>query len=155
MALTMLLEYRSIDLITDDDPRLAAVFFDLQGYDTPPQVKGTDYSAPRQAGRYQGNFLNDAAELTLNGFIRGMGTSRSSRSTDWRTTTDAVMAAFQMDDDPGLLRVGNGYLGISGVRQILARTVSVMPGRIRNHMSHQVWSIGLRTVTDPEWEDGS
>ena len=155
------LTFRGVALQDGETPWAAKYWFDLikglPGHE-PVEVRGDDILAPGRPGWYRGNRVEDHLDLLLEGFIKGEGADPEERTDDWHATTQTIMAAFQMDLDPGTLIASpgsNGYLGLVDDAEIAARTVDVMAGPIISRMSYQKWSIKLEAIGTTFWDLGS
>lgn len=148
---------RSLDVQSGhpSDASIGGIWLDItEGYFEPAEVRGEDDTVPEASGQEPGARIRDQRILTLEGHVRGAGSTAAERSEDWHTRTQQLMAVMQLYDDPGAVEIDGPYLGIpTGSTYALdARVIRVIPGKVRNRMSFQTWSFQLKCIdSPPEW----
>lgn len=140
------------------------IHLDVVGYGESAIVRGEDVIIPARAGRTVMNRVVDVYRFSLQGHVRGIGSTREERSLSWRTATDALMAVMDFALDPDEVVIGPAapaqfpgetapYLGLTGERVIVARCVSMVRGPVQNHMSFQGWSFEMECVDGLGWQE--
>lgn len=146
-----MIHYRGVDL----NPTTGKLVTDLiGGYFEPPTVRGTDWTIPGARYRELRARVDDVRRLELRVHVIGKGADEQSRSEDWHTSMLALMATLQLDDAPGELEVGDGYLGFAAgaTATINARAVSIASGPILNCASYQRLAVVLEAIEDWQLE---
>lgn len=137
------LEFRGLAI---DD--YAGIRLDIsRGFLTPPTVRGEDIVVPARAGRDAGDRIADTLAIMLDGYVGG------ATSDEWRTNTDALIAALdESGQEPGALIARAPYLGLATGQEatINCRVKNYVEGPIRGDQI-QTWSIELESV-DPYWQ---
>lgn len=149
-----MITYRGSELHT------AQMCFDLpEGYFEPAEVDGSDWKIPGRPGLLVRSRVKRRRNITLEGYVRGIGQTPQERSESWHDAMVALMSLMDFSAAPGLLTLSEGYLGIPAGEEwsIEARATNVVPGPVLNHMSFQRLTFGLVAVGNPpEWtETGS
>jgi len=142
-----LMTYKTVDIRTD------RILFDLMpsGLFGPATHRGGDDVVPEKAGRYRRNRVPDVRELSLPGFIRGVGSTVASRQADFREVSDIFWGLLDPDVVGNLVVMGP-YMGLGATEEA---TVACYPknwveGPPMNSLTFQRFSVVLEAV-DVDW----
>lgn len=129
------------------------MLFDLMpsGLFGPALQRGQDDVVPEKAGRYRRNRVDDVREVSLPGFLMGVGGTTAERQADFRDVLETFWTLMDPDTS-GTLTVLGPYMGLgaSETASVTCYPKNWIEGPPDNSLTFQRVSIVLEAV-DPDW----
>lgn len=136
-------QFRSVDLMGDN------YCIDVLGILKPAKVRGKDSIAPGQEGRYARNRQRDTWIVTLDGWVKGVGSTKEERQQSFFQTMETIMTALDATAPGNLVLDGPDYGLPSGeTRTISARPLNIVLGKMESSWTFQKFSADLEAVQD-------